>query len=167
MEMGLGSILVLISFISVIPYFLVVLLKFFLWKLSFSVRFSGFTTFTEIMLRVPLHLNFSLLIRIERLAISFSLTSRMLKIQPYGFQLCLLVRKDFNLWATKKIEILQMLEDIRNTLKRKGCLKQTLMQAAGQLRKGANVEYFGHPVKGPEHNIRWSHWREVHHLPEA
>jgi hypothetical protein len=64
MEMGLGSILVLISFISVIPYFLVVLLKFFLWKLSFSARFSGFTTFTEIMLMVPLHLNFSLLIRI-------------------------------------------------------------------------------------------------------
>jgi hypothetical protein len=55
------------------------------------------------------------------------------------------VRNDFNLWATKKIEILQMLEDIRTTLKRKGCLKQTLMQAAGQLRKGANVEYFGHP----------------------
>jgi hypothetical protein len=42
-----------------------------------------------------------------------------------------------------------MLEDIRTTLKRKGYLKQTLMQAAGQLRKGGNVEYFGLAVKGP------------------
>jgi len=149
MEMGLGSILVLISFISVIPYFLVVLLKFFLWKFSFTARVSGFTTFSEIMLRVPLHLNFSLLIRIERLAISLSLTSRMLKIQPHWFQLCLLVRNDFKLWATKKIEILQMLDDIRTTLKRKGSVNKTLMKAAGQLRKGANVEYFGHAVKGP------------------
>jgi hypothetical protein len=59
------------------------------------------------------------------------------------------VSNDFNLWAKKKIEILQMLEDIRTTLKRKGCLKQTLMLAAGQLRKGANVEYFGQAIKGP------------------
>ncbi len=131
MEMGLGSILVLISFISIIPYFIVVLLKFFLWKFSFTARVSGFATFSEIMLRVPLHLNFSILIRIERLSFSFSLTSRMLKISPYGFQLYLLVRNDFNLWASKRIEILQMLEDIRTTLKRKGCLKSTLMQAAG------------------------------------
>ena len=36
MKMGLGSILVLISFISVIPYFIVVLLKSFLWKFSFT-----------------------------------------------------------------------------------------------------------------------------------
>ena len=63
----------LISFISVIPYFIVVLLKFFQWKFSF-------TTLSEIMLRVTLHLNFSNLIRIERLALSYSLTSRMLKI---------------------------------------------------------------------------------------
>ncbi len=42
-----------------------------------------------------------------------------------------------------------MIEDIRTTLKRKGQLKNTLMQAAGQLRKGTNVEYFGHAVKGP------------------
>ena len=128
--MGLGSILVLISFFSVIPYFLVILLKFFLWKFSFTARVSGFSTFSEIMLRVPLHLNFSMLIRIERLNFSFSLSSRMLKISPYGFQLCLLVRNDFNLWVTKKIEILQMLEDIRTTLKRKGCLKATLELAA-------------------------------------
>jgi hypothetical protein len=57
----------------VIPYFIVVLLKFFQWKFSF-------TTLSEIMLRVTLHLNFSNLIRIERLALSYSLTSRMLKI---------------------------------------------------------------------------------------
>ena len=42
-----------------------------------------------------------------------------------------------------------MLEDIRTTLKRKGSVNKTLMQAAGQLRKGANVKYFGHAVKGP------------------
>jgi hypothetical protein len=73
----------------------------------------------------------------------------MLKIQPYGFQLCLLVRNDFNLWAMKKLEILQMLEDIPITLKRKGCLKQTLMQAVGQMRKGSKVEYLGQAVKMP------------------
>jgi hypothetical protein len=49
--MGLGSILVQISFISVIPYFIVVLLKFFLWKFSFTAGVSGFTNFSEIMLR--------------------------------------------------------------------------------------------------------------------
>ena len=74
----------------------------------------------------------------------------MLKIQPYGFQLCLLVRNDFNLWAMKKLEILQMLEDIPITLKRKGCLKQTLMQGVGQMRKGSNFfEYLGQAVKRP------------------
>ena len=73
----------------------------------------------------------------------------MLKIQPHWFQLCLLVSNDFKPWATKKLEILQMLEDIRTTLKRKGSVNKTLMKAAGQLRKGANVEYFGHAVKGP------------------
>jgi len=149
MEMGLGSLLLLISLISVIPYFLVLSLKFFLWKHSFTARVSGFLTFSELLLRVPLHLNFSLLVRIERLAFSFSLTSRMLRVHPYGCQLSLLVRNEFGLWVNKKIEVLQMLEDIRTTLKRRGCLKQTIMQAAGQLRKGANVEYFGHAVKGP------------------
>ena len=59
----------------------------------------------------------------------------MLKIQPYRFQFCLLELNDFNRWATKKIEILKMLEDIRATLKRKGSLKQTLMQA-GAAAKG-------------------------------
>lgn len=144
MVMGLGAILVLISFISVIPYTIVILLKFFMWKHSFTARVSGFFTFSELMLRVPLHLNFSLLFRIEKLSFSFSLTSRMLKISTYGLQMSILVRNDFNLWATKKIEILQMLEDIRTTLKRKGQLKSTLGLAAGQLRKGTNVEYFGH-----------------------
>lgn len=118
--MGLGSILLLISLIAIIPYTIVVLLKFFLWKFSFTARVIGFFTFSEIMLRVPLHLNFSLLIRIERLSFSFSLTARMLKIHTYGFQIFLLVKNDFNLWKNKKIEILQMLEDIRTTLKRKG-----------------------------------------------
>ena len=126
MELGLGSLLILISIISLIPYTIVVLLKFFLWKFSFTARVNGFFSFSEIMLRVPLHLNFSVLFRIERLSFSFSLSSRMLKISTYGFQVCLLVRNDFNLWKSKKIEILQMLEDIRTTLKRKGHLKSTL-----------------------------------------
>ena len=123
MEMGLGSLLVLISVLSATPYFLVLLLKFFLWKHSFTARVSGFTTLSELLLRVPLHLNFSLLLRIERLTVTFSLGSRMLRVQPYGLQICLVVREEFNMWATKKIEVLQMLEDIRTTLKRKGCLK--------------------------------------------
>ena len=118
--MGLGFILFIISLMSIIPYTIVILLKFFLWKFGFTARVNGFFTLSEIMLRVPLHLNFSVLFRIERLSFSFSLTSRMLKISTYGFQVCLLVRNDFNLWTTKKIEILQMLEDIRTTLKRKG-----------------------------------------------
>lgn len=147
MEITLTSILILISLISVIPYTIVILLKFFLWKFSFTARVNGFFTFSEIMLRVPLHLNFSVLIRIERLSLSFSLTSRMLKIFTYGFQISLLVRNDFNLWASKKIEILQMLEDIRTTLKRKGFIKSTLMQAASAFKKGVNVEYFGHAIK--------------------
>jgi hypothetical protein len=58
------------------------------------------------MVRIPLHLNFSMLFRIERLSVSFSLTSRMLKIHTYGFQIFLLVKNDFNLWKFKKIEIL-------------------------------------------------------------
>ena len=145
--MGLTSILILISLISVIPYTIVILLKFFLWKFSFTARVNGFFTFSEIMLRVPLHLNFSLLFRIERLSISFSLTQRMLRISSYGAQINLLVRNDFNLWASKKIEILQMLEDIRTTLKKKGFIKSTLQQAASAFRKGVNVEYFGHSFK--------------------
>lgn len=124
--MGLGYILILISFISLIPYIIVVLLKFFLWKFSFTARVNGFCSFSEIMLRVPLHLNFAIIFRIERLSFSFSLSARMLKIHTYGLQVYMLVRNDFNLWKTKKIEILQILEDIRTTLKRKGQLKNTL-----------------------------------------
>jgi hypothetical protein len=145
--MEITSIFILIALVSVIPYTIVVLLKFFLWKFSFTARVNGFFTFSEIMLRVPLHLNFSILFRIERLSVSFSVTSRMLKISTYGFQISLLVRNDFNIWATKKIEILQMLEDIRTTLKRKGFIKSTLMQAASAFKRGVNVEYFGHAIK--------------------
>ena len=54
-----------------IPYFLVVLLKFFIRKFSFTACVSGLTTFNEIMLRVPILLIFSILIRIERVAVKF------------------------------------------------------------------------------------------------
>ena len=78
--MGLGFLLILISLISLIPYTIVVLLKFFLWRFSFTARVNGFFSFSEIMLRIPLHLNFSIVLRIERLSFTFSITSRMLKI---------------------------------------------------------------------------------------
>lgn len=126
MELGLGTILLLISLISIVPYTLVILLKFFLWKFSFTARVNGFLTLSELMLRVPLHLNFALMVRIERVSLSFSLTAHMLKVSVYGFQVYLLARNDFNLWKTRKIEILHMLEDIRTSLKRKGLLKSTL-----------------------------------------
>ena len=80
MELGIGTILLLISIISIIPYIIVILLKFFMWKFSFTARVNVFLTFSEIMLRVPLNLNFSLMVRIERFSISFSLTARMIKI---------------------------------------------------------------------------------------
>jgi hypothetical protein len=133
---------------SVVPYTIIILLKFFLWKFSFTGRVNGFFTFSEIMLRVPLHLNFSLMLRVERLSFSFSLSAKMLKIHTYGLQVYLLARNDFKLWTKKRIEILQMLEDIRTTLKRKGQLKASLAQAAGLLKKQGQ-ECFGHALKEP------------------
>lgn len=121
--MGLGILMFFIALVAIIPYIIVVGLKFVLWKFSFTARVKGFFSFSDIMIRVPLHLNFSLLIRIERLSFSFTMSSKILKISTYGLQVSILVRNDFKLWTTKKIELLQMLEDIRTTLKRKGILK--------------------------------------------
>lgn len=84
MEMDLGILLLVLSLIALIPYFVVVLLKFFLWRFSFTARVNGFNTYSEIMLRVPLHLNFSVLFRIERLSFSFSFSARMLRFTTYG-----------------------------------------------------------------------------------
>ena len=156
MEMGLGVILFFISLISLIPYTIVVLLKFFLWKYSFTARVNGFCSLSEIMVRVPIQLNLSVLVRIERLSFSFSVTARMLRIQTYGLQVGILVRNDLSLWATKKIEILQMLEDIRTTLKRKGLLKANLMQAAAAF-KGAAGESFGSAQKDPNADVAAGH----------
>ena len=123
--MGLGFILCLITFFLSIPYAIVNILRFVLWKQGFTARVYGFLSFGDIMVRIPLHLNFSILIKIERLSFHFTVSSRVLKVSLYGFTVNILVRNDFNLWTTKKIEILQMLEDIRTSLKRKGLL-QTL-----------------------------------------
>ena len=104
--MVLGFILFLIGIISLIPYTIVMILKFALWKHSFTAKVYGFFSFKEIMVRIPLQLNFSIIIKIERLSFHFTFNSRILKISTYGLQVNLLIRNDFNLWTTKKIEIL-------------------------------------------------------------
>lgn len=124
--MGIGLILIIIALIAVIPYLIVVLLTFALWKFGFTAKVMGFFSFRDIMIRIPLHLNFSLFIRIERISFNFTISSKVLKLSTYGFQLSILVRNDFKLWETKKIEVLKMIEDLRTSLKRKGELKNIL-----------------------------------------
>ncbi|CDW78547.1 UNKNOWN [Stylonychia lemnae] len=102
------------------------MLTFFLWKFSFTAKVTGLFAFKDIMIRIPLHLNFSILIRLEQLSFTFTFSSKILKVSAYGFQLNILIRDDFNLWLTKKIEILQLLEDIRTTLRKKGQLQQVV-----------------------------------------
>lgn len=69
--MALFSILILISFISLIPYFLVLTLKFILWKFSFTARVNGFFALKEILLKIPLHLDFAIMFRIESISLNF------------------------------------------------------------------------------------------------
>ena len=50
---------------------------------------------------------------------------RLIQIKTYGLQINLMVRDDFEKWGSSKIELLTVIDDIRNRLKRLGLLRQT------------------------------------------
>ena len=104
--MYIFALIVLISFLSIIPYSLVVLLRFLLWKFSFTAGVKGFFSFGDIMLRIPLKLDFSILIRIKSLSLGFDFRTKHIKVRLGGFSLNVLVKKEFSLWTKNKVELL-------------------------------------------------------------
>ena len=68
---GVSIVFVIILLILMMPFTILVVLKFFLSKYSFTAKVKGFFTFSDIMLKLPIHLNFFLLLRIESITFSF------------------------------------------------------------------------------------------------
>ncbi len=83
--MGLGFFLFLISLIAIMPFILMVVITFLLWKFSFTAAVNGFFSFKDVMFKIPLSLDFSLMIRIEKVKFSFTFSSKILKIVTQGF----------------------------------------------------------------------------------
>lgn len=68
---GASIVFIIILLVIMMPYTILMALKFLLSKFSFTAKVKGFFTFSDIMLKFPIHLNFFLLIRIESISFSF------------------------------------------------------------------------------------------------
>ena len=73
--------------IWLIPYLIWGILQFALWRFDFRISIVSFLTYTDIMLNIPIHLNFNMLLRIKKFKIRFSTKSKPVSIQIEGFNI--------------------------------------------------------------------------------
>jgi hypothetical protein len=117
----LSFILILVlSIYFLVPYLICVILKFALWKYQFTSKPTSFFSifkYKDVLLKVPIGLNQTLLISINK--ISFALWPTVL-VRIHGLSINFLIKNEFNQWKNHQIELLKMLDDIRTRLKRNG-----------------------------------------------
>ena len=133
---------ILLALTCIVPFIAVTALSFFLRKFSFTARVNGPLTLTDVMLRYQVKMNFAIVVRVEKIQLRPSIPynlfelhvpqpERFLRLHTYGLQINLMVRDDFNKWGSSKIELLTVIDEIRNRLKRLGLLKWTQTEVNG------------------------------------
>ena len=70
-----------------LPHIVWGILRLTLWRMNFRINVVGFFTYSDIMLNVPIHLNFNLLVRIKWLKIRLSAKSKPISIWIEGLDL--------------------------------------------------------------------------------
>ena len=70
----------------VLPYMLCLSLRFLLWKFGLRITASGPFSYSDIMLNVPVKLNYNILIRVRRLRLRVLPAQKMFSLQVEGFR---------------------------------------------------------------------------------
>jgi len=78
---------VIVVFICLIPFIICGILRFALWRFDFRISIVSFRTYSDIMLNVPVHLNFNMLLRIKAFKIRFWQHSKPVSIQVEGLEI--------------------------------------------------------------------------------
>ncbi|CAI2377772.1 unnamed protein product [Moneuplotes crassus] len=111
--------LLLFAILCSIPYIVCFILQLLLWRFDFRISIKSFFSYSDIMLNVPIHLNFNMLIRIKNIKVSLFKGIRPISVQIQGLDLVFVVINQFDEWQSKKLQLLHMLEEIKAILVRK------------------------------------------------
>ena len=117
----------------VLPYMLCLSLRFLLWKFGLRITASGPFSYSDIMLNVPVKLNYNILIRVRRLRLRVLPAQKMFSLQVEGLQVYLTLKNQFSEWQRNKVQLLHMVEELKNVLSRKGAFKGTDLADAVRL----------------------------------
>ena len=123
-------VIIFVACLYIVPKLIVFCLCIILRKFSFYASVGGPLTLNNMMLRIPLKMNFALLIRVEQIQIKigwpslglFQSSDKLFRIHTNGLQVNLLLRDDFDKWNDSKIELLHVIEQFRTRMKRLGML---------------------------------------------
>jgi len=118
--------------VLLLPFVVAATLRFLLRNVSFKTGVGGPLTLSGVMFRIPIKMNLQALIQIETISLKFHLPPNLLeflqqpkpklKIVLTGLQVNLLLKDDFEKWSTSKIELLSMIDEMRQKMKTLGLL---------------------------------------------
>jgi hypothetical protein len=120
--------------VLLLPFVVAAALRFLLRNFSFKTGVGGPLTLSGIMFRIPIKMNLQALIQVESVSLKLQLPPnilefiqqpkpfRFLKIVVSGLQVNLLLKDDFKKWSSSKIELLSMIDEMRQKMKRLGLL---------------------------------------------
>lgn len=120
------TLIILVACMYIVPKLVVFALCFVLRKFSFYASVGGPKTLNNLILRIPLKMNWAILIRVEQISIQFGIfptSDKLIGIYVEGLQVNLMLRDDFDKWTQNNIELLDVIKAFHQRLSRLGLLK--------------------------------------------
>ena len=114
----LYAVIFFVACLYIVPKLIIFVLCIVLRKHSFYASIGGPLTLNDVMLRIPIKMNFAILIHLDQIRIKFgrpgfgffNKSEKLIGIHGQGLQVMLLLRDDFDKWNDSKIELLQMID---------------------------------------------------------
>ena len=117
MDWLLTIVIIVVACLYIVPKLIVFGLCIVLRKLNFYASVGGPLTLNNVMLRIPIKMNFAILIRVEQINIKLGVpgfgiiisSDHLFNIFIRGLEVNLLLRDDFEKWNDSKFELLDVI----------------------------------------------------------